>query len=452
MRFLPDDPITNFQEDKLGFSKFIESFKNSIYNTETPFVYGVLGDWGVGKTSILRLLQNKLKDDISNGIGSFVPIWFNAWQYENETNIIYPLLYAIKNDYENRLKTDNKHNEFWNSFKIATISSIALLTDLAFRIATKQLTGEKLKLEDVAKQINQVEEDYSQLDDLESILSGWADQVSQLYTAFETLLDSYADDMARISEGKLSDKDKICFVIIIDDLDRCLPETVITVLESIKNYLTVKKCVFVLGINPNVIYQGIRTKYQGLEIDGREYLEKILNYSFYVPEPEINKVSELVVQRFKNLVLDSETLKNYENNFTEFGKILEKCNFNNPRKIKRILNRYLFFLDNYEKNLDNYHNSNIVRLIILAEYFPSIFQLFIKDENLNIALKTDFKKIRSSDFDVDKIEKKYSIKLTKLYTQLSRMSELFNLNMDTTNDKFQTVKQAQDVFSITRLI
>ena len=78
------------------------------------------------------------------------------------------------------------------------------------------------------------------------------------------------------------------FVILIDDLDRCLPETVIAILEKIKNFLAVEDspCIFVLALNPKVVYQGIRVKYHGLEIDGREYLEKIINYSFYVPEPD----------------------------------------------------------------------------------------------------------------------------------------------------------------------
>ena len=74
MRFLPDEPITKDTEDSLKFMAFVKLLQKSIYNTETPFVYGVLGDWGVGKTSILRLLENELKNDYVNQTEAKIPV------------------------------------------------------------------------------------------------------------------------------------------------------------------------------------------------------------------------------------------------------------------------------------------------------------------------------------------------------------------------------------------
>ncbi len=68
-------------------------------------------------------------------------------------------------------------------------------------------------------------------------------------------------------------------MILIDDLDRCLPETVIRVLENLKNHLTISRCVCVLALDARIVYQGISVKYGGAMVDGREYLEKFLNYS-----------------------------------------------------------------------------------------------------------------------------------------------------------------------------
>jgi predicted KAP-like P-loop ATPase len=101
MRFLPDKPIETWMQDQLNLRDFVSQIRTAIENTETPFVFGVLGDWGTGKTSTLNLL----KDNLITNKGTkpyFVPIWFNAWLYENEANIVYPLLYAIKKDYEER--------------------------------------------------------------------------------------------------------------------------------------------------------------------------------------------------------------------------------------------------------------------------------------------------------------------------------------------------------------
>jgi len=450
MRFLPDEPITKEQEeDVLEFGEFVELLQNSIYNTETPFVYGVLGDWGVGKTSILRLLQNQLAKDVQNGTRSFIPIWFNAWQYENETNLIYPLLYAIKGDYIHRFKELDKAKSFWKQFTDVALTCTVAFADLGLRVVTKQLTGEALKIDEVAKQLEMVKENPGKL---EGILSEWADQVAGLRGAFEGLLEIYAGDLAMWPGTKIRDKDGVRFVILIDDLDRCLPETTIAILECIKNYLTVKNCVFILGLNPGVIYQGIRVKYKGLEVDGREYLEKILNYSFYVPEPKLNKVAEFVTKRFETLVLEDEARTKYKAHFAEFGRILEECRFNNPRKIKRILNRYLFFISKNEKDLAKYPNANIVRWILLAEYFPGLFQLFLKNNQTVSTIKEELRKIGEPAFDVEGFEKKFGISIKAIYPQLSRMGKLFDLDLSTTGGKLDPAAQAQEVFSITRLV
>src|SRR5262249_11553464 len=150
---------------------------------------------------------------------------------------------------------------------------------------------------DVKEQLEDVE---AHPDELEATLSKWADQVAELKKAFDTLLKEYAAKLATLNKT-LAPED-IRFVILIDDLDRCLPETVIAILESIKNYLTVKNCIFILGINPRVVYEGIRIKYRGMEIDGREYLEKIINYSFYVPEPDATLIAQFAIKRLDQLV------------------------------------------------------------------------------------------------------------------------------------------------------
>ncbi|MGJ5632050.1 KAP family P-loop NTPase fold protein [Nostoc sp. CALU 1950] len=448
MRFLPDEAISDDTEDFLGFSDFVNLLKLSIYNTQTPFVYGVLGDWGVGKTSILQLLKNRLINDLDSGRKLFIPIWFNAWKYENETNIIYPLLYAIKQDYIKRFKSIEMKDEFWRDFTKVATASIAVLTDLGLRVATKRLAGEAIKLDDITKQVQATE---SLSSELESILSEWADQVNQINQAFAKLLDAYSNALMELYKDKVCSKDEIVFVFIIDDLDRCLPETTISILEGIKNYLSVERCVYILGLNPNIIYQGIRIKYKGLEVDGREYLEKILNYSFYVPEPQIQKIPEFVLSRFNSLIINESVREKYKSMFIEFGEILEKCRFNNPRKIKRVLNRYLFFLNSYEKEIYKYYNSNIVRLIILAEYFPGLFQLFLKSDNITTSIKSELMKIGQLDFKLEEFEKRFGISIVSVYPQLSKMNELFNLNLNTTGDKLSITKNAQNVFCITRL-
>ena len=74
-------------------------------------------------------------------------------------------------------------------------------------------------------------------------------------------------------------------VVFIDDLDRCLPENAITVLESLKLFLDKAPCVFVLGTDREAMAEAIRTTYEGAELLGRDYLDKIVQVPFAVPVP-----------------------------------------------------------------------------------------------------------------------------------------------------------------------
>ena len=446
VRFLPDTPIEGSLQDLLGFADFAKLIQTSIYHTESPFVYGVLGNWGSGKTSILKMLKASLERDLKTGSHAFVPVWFNAWQYENESNVVYPLLYAIKQDYCRRVGAPDRATGFGQALLQTVATSSLALTDVGLRVATKYLTGEPLKLKDISEHLASVQEHPGEL---ERLLGGWADQVMNLHRAFEILLQKYAAELAgRYAEYAEED---VRLVIIVDDLDRCLPDTAIAVLESIKNYLAVPGCVFVLGLNPQIIYQGIRMKYKGLEINGRAYLEKILNYSFYVPEPDLNRVADFATDQLEALVLDEATQEQYGWLFEGFGKALQECRFTNPRKIKRILNRYLLFLGKYGETFTCY-NDNIVRLIVLAEYFPNVFQLFLR---YPVAVETITAKLREAgniEFDIQGFQRKYGVAISADFPQLSHMSKLFDLSLHPDAAEHTLAELVEAVFSITRLL
>ena len=71
-------------------------------------------------------------------------------------------------------------------------------------------------------------------------------------------------------------------VVFVDDLDRCLPEKAIQVLEAIKLFLDVPGCIFVLGLDREAIEDAVQKRYKG-EVKAREYLEKIIQLPFILP-------------------------------------------------------------------------------------------------------------------------------------------------------------------------
>ena len=83
-RVFVDSPA---DQPSLGFADLADALAQIAHQSAPRFTIGVFGDWGSGKTTLMRAIQNRL--DKSNKV---VTVWFNAWRYEREPHIIVPLI------------------------------------------------------------------------------------------------------------------------------------------------------------------------------------------------------------------------------------------------------------------------------------------------------------------------------------------------------------------------
>jgi hypothetical protein len=84
-----DSPTTN---DLLNYKRFAVPIAERIASADensTPMTIGIFGEWGMGKTSFLMMVDEALAD---RGV---TPVWFNAWKYEHEENLWSALLQTI---------------------------------------------------------------------------------------------------------------------------------------------------------------------------------------------------------------------------------------------------------------------------------------------------------------------------------------------------------------------
>jgi predicted KAP-like P-loop ATPase len=64
----------------LDFDRYVETIVRMIRGSEPNFSIGIYGEWGTGKTTLMKSIENALKSDKKN----ILTIWFNAWRYERE--------------------------------------------------------------------------------------------------------------------------------------------------------------------------------------------------------------------------------------------------------------------------------------------------------------------------------------------------------------------------------
>jgi len=76
----------------------------------------------------------------------------------------------------------------------------------------------------------------------------------------------------------------VTLVVLIDDLDRCLPETTISTLEAIRLFLFLKNTAFVIAADDAMIKHAVRRHFEGVDDElVTNYFDKLIQLPIRVP-------------------------------------------------------------------------------------------------------------------------------------------------------------------------
>ena len=86
-------------------------------------------------------------------------------------------------------------------------------------------------------------------------------------------------------------------VVLIDDLDRCLPDTVVDTLEAIRLFLSVPNTAYVIAAHRHMVEAAIDRRYPASDRDegsvGRDYLEKMLQVIINIPHSQNQRLRHI---------------------------------------------------------------------------------------------------------------------------------------------------------------
>jgi hypothetical protein len=168
-------------------------------------------------------------------------------------------------------------------------------------------------------------------------------------------------------------------VVFIDDLDRCLPEQAVGVLEALKVFLDAPGCIFVLGVDREIIERGIRVRYKEFTlaadaaegvfpVAGRDYLEKIVQIPFELPPLDANAIESFLRSRLPAVPTLSDEDAGHVAALMTAGLL------RNPRKVKRTFNTFRVHL-----TLDRAHGRAtsaglIAKLVVIQSSFADLYE------------------------------------------------------------------------------
>lgn len=262
--------LLNREEDLKKITKVIETLST---NKENSNSYAIEGNWGCGKSWLINRLAAELYDmqDLDVAGGKYCVLKFNPWEYDYYNEPLLSLILSLKNQVKAETSFFNINDDhikmFKDSMKILADELVDPVLD-SISIATAnpsisffgKLFYKKTKL--IKNELDKKnDEDKSQKRHLNP------------YIDLEEVMKKVTDGLNKISNDKT-------VIFLVDELDRCIPNYSIKVLERMHHITSnVKNIQVIYSIDRNQLDETIRQVY-GEKVDTKNYLKKFFPISF----------------------------------------------------------------------------------------------------------------------------------------------------------------------------
>jgi hypothetical protein len=400
--YLSDTPIESVDEDEFRHKEYVDTIEKIVEDVEPPWNIGVFGEWGSGKTSIIKMLYSRLRE----GDGDYICVEFDAWKHAEESiraDLLLNIDQAIGKEIDQKLDGSP-----------AALGEEAITEELYDVSEETKRTGDERDTQDILKHF--IEDQKYVAGSIVAIgiialLTGvfvspshgtgvftimviplLLHMTRQLSNATDTLQKKFlyprkewSGAYEQLFDEILSKTEAEKVIISIDNLDRCESETVYDVLVSLKTFLEKEECVYLIPCDDQALQSHIESIDEHgdyFDNNGQEFLRKFFQTHIRIPkfiEEDVEEYAEIkneeLARPFKIDVLD----------------IVTQAYVNNPRRIKQSLNqlttlRVLAEQMEEEKHINQGKLTDnmefLAKMMIIEEEYPQFYSELQEDPRL----------------------------------------------------------------------
>lgn len=330
-------------KDTLSRQPYLDLLKSIITNQKnnpTGYSFAIDGEWGAGKTWILQELEKQLLEEKDN---KYLIFHYNAWENDFYDE---PLVAILSVMIECLKKQKTKVKEKDSAKKVVT-SSITALTKVAGTVIEKKW---KINPNDI---IEAVKDSGKAICDVKLTKSDFNNMLP-----LENALKQIKDVITKLSK-------ELHIILVVDELDRCLPEYAIKVLERLHHICNEMPIIQILAYSGKALANSIARIYGGdlitdklnREAFSAHYLEKFIKLTlplnFGCVDKSLSSMFEGLEKKYRPVFEESE---NFLKLFHEVclgrlpirnrKQILETVNM--IHEIAFVTNKFTNFISTYE--------------------------------------------------------------------------------------------------------
>jgi predicted KAP-like P-loop ATPase len=274
--FRPDQPIDTSKDDLLGRSGFARSLADSIlaYKAKNSIVTALFGEWGSGKSSVINMAIEHLKNASVKLPKEQMPIVvrFNPWNYSDQNQLLIQFFREMsvvlkRKDYGADATKAGEQLETYAEF----FKPLALIPDPTGLATVFSIAG------------------YEVVKSVGKAAIKWGELKTKNLEEVRKELD------------KLLAKQNRKILIVIDDIDRLSSAEIRQIFQLVKMLGDFPNTVYLLAFDRGVVVKALEKVQEG---PGIEYLEKIVQIPFELPVISKQEVESLLFSQLDSLIVD----------------------------------------------------------------------------------------------------------------------------------------------------
>lgn len=351
--FNSDKPITKIEDDVLNRGNFSKQLAHAIlaYTKTDNFVISLCGRWGSGKTSILNMVLDEIEKNVqSNTDDTPIIVKFNPWNYSDSNQLI---------------------NQFFGVM-LATLKS--------------KCGGEKFKV------LGNILEKYSSLFNYTQYIPVVGSFVAPLSESMKSVGESMkekSEEMNSIDAQKdavtkaLLDQNHK-FIVVIDDIDRLNNSQIRAIFQLINTVAGFPNMIYLLSFDREVVTRALQEEQN---CNGEEYLEKIIQVPFDIPEANLDLVSNIFIEKVEKIILTEDRINDFDTGYWQ--SVYTNCIYpfiKGIRDVNRILNTFEF---KYNLMKNEVNGTDLLAITTLQICAPEIFK-WIKENVVTLVGGLDY--------------------------------------------------------------
>lgn len=304
-------------QDKIGREPIVNKISTLINNltTNEHFCLALDGEWGSGKSFVLDMLYERLQ-----GNDSHLVVRYDAWECSFYDEPLVAILSSIVDSAFDKLPTlpGGKQAIKRGGKKLG----MSILEELSSK------TGKLGFLATIVKKIIAHISSFK-----ESMMMDTKDGKVAEFKSYQAYLKDVKDSLNEFTAHKDGNGKQNKLIILVDELDRCLPDMQLKILERLHHLFDIKNCVVVCAINADSVAQNVRTTYG---VDGFEYLRKFFDYIYRIQK----STSEYLATLLSDLAKLTQKMNEYAKNASEPTTLAHMClNYGTYQTLSYIDNR-----------------------------------------------------------------------------------------------------------------